>query len=138
MAYEFNRNQRDKNYETSLTIDGTNGASVSSGVFDLEQVVGGDIEEIVFEITVPAVPGNTNTAESIDFAVQDSADNSSFAAVSPAIAFSVAGVTSTGSAATSRRFRLPPGARRYVKVVQTETGDGFTDANEVAYFRILF
>lgn len=138
MAYEYNRNLRDKNYETTLTIDGTNGASVSSSAFDLEQVTGGDIEKVVVEVVVPAVAGNTNTAESIDFAIQDSADNSSFAALDPAIDWSVAGVASTGSVATTKRFRLPPGTRRYIKLVQTETGDGFTDADQVVTFRLLF
>ena len=138
MAYEYSRNQRDTNYETTLTIDGTNGANVSSSSFDLEQIVGGDIEEIVVEVAVPAVAGNTDSAESIDFAIQDSADNSSFAALDPAIAWSVAGVASTGSDATTKRFRLSPGARRYIKLVQTETGGGFTDADEVVNFRLLF
>jgi hypothetical protein len=138
MAYEFSRNQRDKNYDIELTIDGTNAASVSSESFDLEQVVGGDIENIVVEVVVPAVAGNTDAAESIDFAIQDSANDSSWAAVSPAIAFSVIGVASTGSAATSRRFRLPPSTRRYIKLVQTETGGGFTDDDEVVNFRLLF
>lgn len=138
MAYEFNRNLRDANFETTLVIDGTNGASVSSSAFDLEQVTGGDIEAIAVEVVVPAVAGNVDAAESINFAIQDSADNSSFAALDPAIGWSVAGVVSTGSAATTKRFRLPPGTRRYIKLVQTETGDGFTDANEVVTFRLLF
>jgi hypothetical protein len=138
MAYEYNRNLRDKNYETTLTIDGTDAASVSSSSFDLEQIVGGDIESIVVEVAVPAVAGNTDAAESINFAIQDSANDSSWAALDPAIAFSVIGVTSTGSAATTKRFRLPPGTRRYIKLVQTETGGGFTDANEAVNFRLLF
>lgn len=138
MAYEYNRNLRDKNYETTLTIDGTNGASVSSSSFDLEQVTGGDIEAIAVEVAVPAVAGNTDTAESIDFKIQDSANNSSWADLDPTIAWSVAGVATTGSAATTKRFRLPPGTRRYIKLVQSETGGGFTDADQVVNFRLLF
>ena len=139
MAYEFNRNRRDATFETTLTIRGDNAASVNSSSFDLAQVAGGDIEKVVVEVVVPAVAGNTDTAESIDFTIQDSANNSSFAAITNGpLRASVAGVATTGSAAITYRWRLSPSTRRYIRLNQTETGGGFTDADETVYFRLLF
>ena len=45
MAFEFNRNQQDLNYTSTVTVLAA-GANTAS--FDLEQAVGGDIERVVF------------------------------------------------------------------------------------------
>jgi hypothetical protein len=139
MSNEFNRNRRDANFETTLVIDGANGAAVNSASFDLDQAAGGDLEKVVLEVVVPAVAGNTSTSEALNFAIQDSADNSSFAAITNGpLSATVAGVATTGSAAITYRWRLSPSTRRYIRLAYTETGDGFTDADETVTFRLLF
>ena len=82
MAFEFNRNQQDLNYTSTVTVLAA-GANTAS--FDLEQAVGGDIERVVFELAAPAcnITQLTDT-KVLTYALQDSADGSSWAAVDPA------------------------------------------------------
>lgn len=117
MAYEFNRNQQDLNYTSTVTLLAA-GANTAS--FDLEQVVGGDIEEVVFELAAPALTtAQLADTKVVTYAFQDSADGSSWAAVDPAISTTQTGAGAAGAAAKTIRFRLPAGTRRYVRIAQT-------------------
>lgn len=115
MAFEFSRNQRDANYEasTALAAGGANSAA-----FDLEQVIGGDIEKVVLQLDLPAVDGLSDT-KVLTFALEDSADGITFAAVDPAISTTQTGADGTGAAAKDVRLRFPPITRRYVRIAQT-------------------
>lgn len=73
-------------------------------------------EEIILEIYVPACAANTSTTDTYTYQLFDSADNSSFAAVSPAVLVAVPGVSSVGSAAAYFRFGLPVNVRQYAAV----------------------
>lgn len=115
MSYEFNRNQKDANY-TTTKANASGGANSDS--FDLEQAIGGDIEDIAVELALPAEAGLSDT-KVLTFKLEDSADNSSFAAVDPLISTTQTGASGTGVAAKTVRFRLPPGTRRYVRIAQT-------------------
>lgn len=117
MAYEFNRNQQDKNY-TSTVANAAAGSN--SATFDLEQVVGGDIEEFVVELALPAEALLSDT-KVLTYTVKDSANGSSFTVLDPSLATTQTGAGGAGVAAKTVRFRLPPGARRYVRVEQTAT-----------------
>ena len=88
MAYEFKRNQVDASKEVSVTML-TGGANSPS--IDLEQEIGGDIEAVAAEIEIP-VEALLTDAKNLFFALEDSADNSSFSALDPAITTSVVGV----------------------------------------------
>lgn len=78
-------------------------------------------EEIILEIYAPACAANTSTTDTYTYQLFDSADNSTFAAVSPAVQVAVPGVASTGSAAAYFRFGLPVNTRQYVAVKVTAT-----------------
>ena len=133
MAYEFNRNQVDANQEVSVTML-TGGANSPS--IDLEQEIGGDIEALAAEIEIP-VEALLTDAKNLFFAIEDSADNSSFSALDPAITTSVVGAGGVGNAAKSVRFRLSPATRRYIRVAQTADSTPGTLANDVT-LRLLF
>lgn len=133
MAYEFNRNQQDYNYTSSVAIAQA-GANTAS--FDLEQAVGGDIEKVVFELAAPAAAGITDT-KVVTYALQDSADGSSWAAVDPAISTTQTASGGAGIAAKTIRFRVPANTRRYVRIAQTMTATaGTVTGNMVA--KLLF
>lgn len=132
MAYEFNRNQQDANYTSTVAI-AQGGANTAS--FDLEQAVGGDIEKVVFELAAPAAAGVTS-GKIATYALQDSADGSSWAAVDPAISTTQT-ADGSGLAAKTVRFRLPANTRRYVRIAQTITATaGTVSGNMVA--KLLF
>lgn len=133
MAYEFNRNQQDYNYTSTVAI-AQNGANTAS--FDLEQAVGGDIEKVVFELAAPAAAGISDT-KVVTYALQDSADGSSWAAVDPAISTTQTASGGAGIAAKTIRFRVPANTRRYVRIAQTMTATaGTVTGNMVA--KLLF
>jgi len=133
MAFEFNRNQQDANYETTATL--AQGGVDSTG-FDLEQAIGGDIEPIVGELVIPAVAGITDD-KVLTFTLEDSADNSTYAAIDPATTTTVTGTGGGGSPAKTVRFRFPPNTRQYVRIAQTADATAGTFTGDLT-FRILF
>jgi len=119
MAFEFNRNQQDQNYVSTVTLLA---AGANTAAFDLEQAVGGDVERVVFELAGPALTtAQLTDAKVVTYALQDSADGSSWAAVDPAISTTQTGAGGAGAAAKTVRFRLPANTRRYVRIAQTAT-----------------
>jgi len=131
MAYEFNRNQQDQNYVSTVAIAS---AGANTATFDLEQVVGGDIEDIVFELACPLAA--SITAGTYTYTFKDSADGTTFAVLDPSIVTTQV-FASGGLAAKTVRFRLPPGARRYVRIEQTSSGStGTVSGSMVA--KLLF
>jgi hypothetical protein len=113
-------------------------ANADSAAIDLGQVNGGLIENIAFELEVPATPALVE-AKTITFSVKDSADNSSFAAIDPAITTVITGAGSAaGGAAKTVRFRLPPTARRYIAVNAAVLADGGNNTGVSFTFRALF
>lgn len=113
MAYEFNRNLQDNAYTSTVAIAQ---AGANSATFDLEQVVGGDIEKVVFELTAPVAAGIT-TGKVVTYTLKDSADGTTFAVLDPSVVTTQ--TSSSGIAAKTVRFRLPPIAKRYVRIEQT-------------------
>jgi len=133
MSFEFNRNLQDKNYTSTVAIAQ---AGANTAAFDLEQVVGGDIEKVVFSLSAPTAAGISDT-KVVTYALQDSADGSSWAAVDPAISTTQTGASSAGIIAKEVRFRVPANTRRYVRIAQTMTASaGTVSGNMVA--KLLF
>ena len=86
------------------------------------------------EVTVPALANHTDSTKIVLLDLYDSADDSSFTVVAPLIECKVAGVTSTGSSATTFKFAVPPGVRRYIRFLQTvPSGDGDNTGGLVTY-----
>lgn len=94
-------------------------ATVNSSAIDLgivNPVLAGTHSDLVLD--VPAT--TTATGQTQTFTIEDSADNSSFAAVA-ALATLVLTGASNATAATTRRWRLPSDVRRYVRVSITSS-----------------
>jgi len=122
MAYEFNRNNQDLAYTSTVAIAQ---AGANTATFDLEQVIGGDVEKVVFELSAPAASGITD-AKVVTYTLQDSADGSTFAAVDPATSTTQTASGGAGIAAKTVRFRFPANTRRYVRIAQTMTATAGT------------
>lgn len=117
MSFEFNRNQQDQNYVSTVTLL-SGGANTAA--FDLEQAVGGDIERVVFELAGPALTtAQLADTKIVTYTLQDSADGTTFAAVDPAITTTQTGAGAAGAAAKTVRVRVPANTRRYVRIAQT-------------------
>lgn len=116
------RRQKDANFITTAILAQ---AGVSSTGFDLGQVAGGLIEGVQLELIVPAVAGITD-AKVLTFALSDSADGITYAAVDPAQSTTVTGASGTGTPAKTIGFALPANARRFVRIEQTATATAGT------------
>ena len=66
-------------------------------------------------VSIPATPSLADT-KNITLTLQDSADNSTFAAIAAEATLVVTGAGGAGAAAASRRVKFPPTTRRYVRL----------------------
>ena len=130
MPYENNRNIQDKLLRNTTALHTT---AANSASFDLEQAIGGDIENVVVQIISPA--SAATTAKICTYTLQDSADNSTFAAVDPATTTTIVSASSALAAKTVR-FKLPPVTRRYVRIAQTGDTLGAVTGNFT--FQLIF
>ena len=137
MAYEHTRNQRDADFIVVKALPAAN-ANHNTDTIDLEQLTGGDLENIQFEISVPATPALADTKK-ITITVQDSADDITFAAIDPLISTTVTGVaTGQGGPAKTVRFRLPPNARRYIQLNLAVENSGGNNTGVDVTWSVLF
>lgn len=133
MAYEFNRNQQDANYTSTVAIAQ---AGANSATFDLEQPVSGDIRGVVLEIAAPAAASISDT-KVLTYTIKDSADGTTFAVLDPTLVTTQTGAGGTGVAAKTVRVKLPPSARRYVRVEQTASASAGTFSGNMVV-KLLF
>ena len=122
MAYEFNRNLQDNAYTSTVAIAQ---AGANTATFDLEQVTGGDIEKVVFELAAPVAAGIADT-KVVTYTLKDSPDGTTFTVLDPSVATTQTASGGTGIAAKTVRFRLPPITKRYVRIEQTMTATAGT------------
>ena len=122
-APNYARNLRDADFEVSKALPAA-AATAYTDSLDLGQTKVQSLEQVEFEIAVPALPALVED-KTVTISVQDSADDSSFAAVDPAISTVITGGTGNGAAAKTVRFRLPSQTRRYVRLkMDVLTGGG--------------
>lgn len=114
---------RDANLTVTRALPAQN-TTVTSSSIDLgtaEAALVGTLSDLV--VTIPAT--TTATGQSFTVTVQDSADNSSFAAVPALAARAITGV-SNATAAAEFRWRFPSTVRRYIRLsiaASATTGD---------------
>lgn len=120
----MNKLRKDSLLTVTRSMPAAAASNASTGI-DLGYVAPADAGVVAdLVITVPALPALVED-KTITITVQDSADNSSFTAVSGLSTLVITGGTGNGAAATSRRIRLPSSVRRYVGVgVATLTAGG--------------
>ena len=120
MAYEFNRNLQDSAYTSSVAIAS---AGANTATFDLEQVIGGDVEKVVFELSLPLAANIS--AGTYTYTLKDSPDGTTFTTLDPVVATTQV-YASGGLPAKTVRFRLPPITKRYVRIEQTSASSAGT------------
>ncbi len=91
------------------------GSSSSTASIDLGGAGVAALEVIDLKMDIPALPALADT-KTVSLTVEDSEDNSTFDAVEGLATLVVTGASGNGSAAASRRVKLPPYTRRYVRV----------------------
>ena len=72
-------------------------------------------EKIQVELAVPATPSLAD-GQTLTFTFQDSADNSSFAAIPELATLVRTGASGAGAAAATRTVYLPPSVRKHIRV----------------------
>lgn len=126
---QSSRDRRDATLRVVVALP-AQGATVTSNAIDLGNdfipLLGTEADVL---IEIPALPTYTATTGQFALALQDSADNVSFAGVSQnetsaaypgvttaTLSANIAGVATTGRSATRIRFRLPQRVRRYLRM----------------------
>lgn len=100
------------------------GASNASASIDLgSTTLGAAGDNVEVEISLPATPSLADT-KSITLTLKDSADDSSFAAITGVSTLVVTGAGGAGASASSRTIRLPSATRRYIRLDATVEGSG--------------
>jgi len=113
------------------------GASNSSAAIDLATTTGGRIPRVELGLEVPATPSLVD-AKTITYTIEDSANNSSFAAVADIPAIVTTGAGGVGAAAVSRRFKLPIGVRQYLRLTVAVLAAGGDNTGVTASLGLFF
>jgi len=122
-----NSTRRDAELSVSRTIAAANGNNVSEGIDTGPLNPHASMGMVEIEVAIPALSSHTDTTKNLTVQVRDSADNSTFAAVAAIPSIVIPGVASTGSAATTRRFKVPADQiRRYIGVYTAVDNGGPT------------
>lgn len=112
------------------------GASAASDSVDLEANHVGNLgDRLALHVSTPALP-NLVEDKTVTFSLEDSADDSSWAALLGLSAATVTGATGGGAAAQEFIFFLPPSTRRYIRLVGSVQADGGN--NTAASFTLEF
>ena len=90
-------------------------ANADSASIDLEATGPAALESVEIELSVPATPDLVDD-KTVIFTFQDSADDSTFAAISELATLTITGAGGAGAAATSTKVRLPSTTARYINV----------------------
>lgn len=110
----MNRSIQDKLLTVTTALPAQNTTGNGSSI-DLEVVTGASLPEgLQVEVAIPATP-NLADGQTITVTLQDSADNSSFAAITGLSTLVVTGAGGAGAAAASRKVPLPNNTRRYIR-----------------------
>jgi len=100
-------------------------AANATDSIDLQVNTGGsNLDKVDFQITIPATPALVN-AKTITFTLKDSADDTTFNAITGFSTIVLTGAGGVGAAAVSRIIKLPPSVRRYLRLdAAVEDGGG--------------
>lgn len=100
-------------------------ADNATATIDFGQTILGPLaDEIEVLVEIEGTPSLVDT-KLITLTLKDSADNNTFAAIPGVATLVQTGAGGVGAAANSRRYKLPPGTRRYFQVASNvENGGG--------------
>ena len=112
------RNIIDGELLVTAALPATASTAVSAGIDLGSTTLGAVAESIAALVKVPATPDLADT-KTITVSIQDSADNSSFAAIDGTGSLVLLGAGGTGAAAAELRVKLPTTSRKYVRATAT-------------------
>jgi len=123
----------DANYIITTALPNAASTTVNGTSMDLGDALAGTpfptTESVNYVVLAPAL---TTTilpdTRTMTYTVQDSADNSSFAAIATLGTSVQTGAGGVGAAAATYTYKLPPGTRRYVRL-SIASGASTTDAS---------
>lgn len=119
------RNIQDAALRAVIALPAAGATAVTAGI-DLGQTLGGEIEGIDVVLEVPATPALVE-AKAITLTFKDSADGTTFAAITGLPVPTITGGTGGAGAAFEMRVRLPPATRRYIRAEAAIPADGGTN-----------
>jgi hypothetical protein len=115
----------DANHTKTKALPAANAANYSNSIDLGSTTLGPVADEIEAEISIEATPALVDD-KTITLTVKDSADDITFTAIPSLATLVQTGASSAGAAAASRRIKLPPSCRRYIRLdaaVQSAGGD---------------
>ena len=132
------RTLRDTSLAKTKALPAAN-ASNTSDVLDLTSVNPGRTAGDQFELLVelPATPSLVDTKK-VTLTIEDSADNSTFAAVADLPVITVTGAGGAGGTAVEHRFTPPASLRRYIRLAQTVEASGGDNTAKSATLSLVF
>lgn len=130
------RRLRDELLTLTRTIAAA-GANNDSASIDLGERGIASLEACELEISHPALAALTSTSDNLTITVQDSANNSSFAAVTNLATVVTPGVASVGAATKTVKLKLPSTTRRYIRINTAVTASGGNNTASSVTARLL-
>jgi hypothetical protein len=126
------RTLRDSKLSVTKALPAAGANHNSATIVDLGEAAVAALEALEIEVVVPAIAAHIETDKYVTITFQDSANDSSFAAIAGAPSLAIVGVATTGSAAVTRKFKLPSTTRRYVQAnLAVTTGAGALTGSSV-------
>lgn len=119
------RRLQDANLTKTKALPAAAAANASDSIDLGSTTLGPVADEIEVDISIEATPSLVDD-KTITLTLKDSADDSTFTAIAGLATLVVTGASSAGAAAASRRLKLPPSTRRYLRLdaaVLTAGGD---------------
>jgi len=121
MATQVMNSRLLRDNQLSVTWALPNATNNTSGVLDIGSGPFNP-EEIEIEISVPAIAGHT-TVNNLQIQLYHGDTSGALAVTTPLIEVDVPGVAVTGSVALVKRYKLPPGTKRYIAFHAIATAD---------------
>lgn len=115
----------DANLTKTKALPAAAAANYSNSIDLGSTTLGPVADEIELDISIEATPALVDD-KTITLTVKDSADDSTFTAIPSLATLVQTGAGGAGAAAASRRLKLPPSCRRYIRLdaaVLTAGGD---------------
>jgi hypothetical protein len=112
-------------------------ASVGTSSINFETTtLGPAADDIEATISIEATPSLVDD-KTIILTVEDSADDSTFAAIAGIGTLTVTGASSAGAATASQRFKFPPATRQYVRVSAAVLTGGGSNIAKSFYLKVF-
>ena len=122
--------------QKSIALPAAAATAVTASINFESTTLGPAADDIEATISIDATPSLVDD-KTIILTVEDSADNSTFAAVAGIGTLTVTGASSAGAAAASQRFKFPPATRQYVRASAAVLTGGGSNIAKSFYLKVF-